>query len=122
VNRVVPRLIAEGRYFRPGLGIRTEAQLNDALSARFGVRGVFVLDVAPGSAAAAAGIKPARLTPDGAFVPGDIIIAFDGQPVSRVPELLAALERREVGEVVGLTIECDGQRRDIEVTMQPAGG
>jgi hypothetical protein len=42
--------------------------------------------------------------------------------VSRVPELLAALERREVGEVVGLTIERDGQRRDIEVTMQPAGG
>jgi S1-C subfamily serine protease len=122
VNRVVPRLIAEGRYVRPGLGIRTEAQLNDALSARFGVRGVFVLDVAPGSAAAAAGIKPARLTPDGAFVPGDIIIAFGVQPVSRVPELLAALERREVGEMVGLTIERDGQRRDIEVTMQPAGG
>src|SRR3712207_2154909 len=94
VNRVVPRLIADGRYVRPGLGIRTEAQLNDALSARLGVRGVFVLDVAPGSAAAGAGIRPARLTPDGAFVPGDIITAVAGEPVVRVPELLAALERQ----------------------------
>ena len=121
VNRIVPRLVANGRYVRPGLGIRTEAQLNDALSARLGVRGVFVLDVAPGSAAAAAGIRPARLTPDGAFVPGDIITAVAGQPVSRVPELLAALDRLEIGAVVGLTIQRGGQRLDLQVALEPAG-
>jgi len=120
VNRVVPRVIADGRYIRPGLGIRTETQLNDALSARLGVRGVFVLDVAPGSAAGAAGIMPARLAPGGAFIPGDIIVAVAGQPVSRVPELLAALDRHPVGAVVRLTIERDRSRLDVEVTLQPA--
>ncbi len=120
VNRVVPRVIADGRYIRPGLGIRTETQLNDALSARLGVRGVFVLDVAPGSAAGAAGIRPARLAPGGAFIPGDIIVAVAGQPVSRVPELLAALDRHPVGAVVRLTIERDRSRLDVEVTLQPA--
>jgi S1-C subfamily serine protease len=121
MNRVVPRLIADGRYIRPGLGIRTETQLNDALSARLGVRGVLVLDVEPGSAAAAAGIRPAQITPGGAFVPGDIIVAVAGQPVSRVPELLAALERHPVGAVVRLTVERDGRRLDVEVALQPAG-
>jgi S1-C subfamily serine protease len=121
VNRVVPRLIADGRYVRPGLGIRTETQLNDALSARHGARGVFVLDVVPGSAAAAAGIRPARLAPDGAFVPGDVITAIAGQPVSRVPELLAALDRFRIGAVVGLTVQRGGQHLDLEVTLQPAG-
>ena len=122
VNRVVPRLIADGRYVRPGLGIRTEAQLNDALSARLGVRGVFVLDVVPGSAATAtAGIRPARLAPDGVFVPGDVITAIAGQPVSRAPELLAALDRFRIGAVVGLTVLRGGQHFDLEVTLQPAG-
>jgi S1-C subfamily serine protease len=121
VNRVVPRLIATGRDVRPGLGVRTEAQLNEALSARLGVRGVFVLDVVPGSAAAAAGMRPARLAPDGAFVLGDIITAVAGQPVSRVPDLLAALDRFRIGEVIGLTIQRGGERLDLEVTVQPAG-
>jgi S1-C subfamily serine protease len=121
VNRVVPRLIATGRDVRPGLGVRTEAQLNEALSARLGVRGVFVLDVVPGSAAAAAGMRPARLAPDGAFVLGDIITAVAGQPVSRVPDLLAVLDRFRIGEVIGLTIQRGGERLDLEVTVQPAG-
>jgi S1-C subfamily serine protease len=121
VNRVVPRLIADGRYVRPGLGVRTEARLNDALSARLGVRGVLVLDVEPGSPAAAAGIRPARIAPGGAFVPGDVIVAVAGRPVSRVPDLLAALDRHPVGAVVRLTLEREGRRLDVEVTLQPAG-
>jgi S1-C subfamily serine protease len=114
-------LIADGRYIRPGLGIRTEALLNDALSTRLGVRGIFVLDVEPGSAAAAAGIRPARMAPGGTFVPVDIIVAVAGQPVSRVPELLVVLDRHPVGAVVRLTIERDRQRLDVEVALQPAG-
>jgi S1-C subfamily serine protease len=119
VNRVVPRLIADGRYARPDLGIRTDAPLNDALSARLGVQGVFVLGLAPGSAAAAAGIRPARIAPDGAFIPGDVITAVARQPISRVPELFAAIERLEVGAAVSLTVQRDGQALKIDVTLQP---
>src|SRR5690606_23886886 len=43
VNRVVPRLIATGRYTRPSLGVRVDSQYNAALSQRYQIDGVFVL-------------------------------------------------------------------------------
>jgi S1-C subfamily serine protease len=122
VNRVVPRLIADGGYVRPDLGIRTDAQLNEALSARLGVQGVFVLDVVPGSTAAIAGLRPAQLTADGGFIPGDIIIAVAGRPVSRVPELLAALDRYDPGATVGLTILRGGRSITLDIPLQAGGG
>jgi S1-C subfamily serine protease len=122
VNRVVPRLIADGGYVRPDLGIRTDAQLNEALSARLGVQGVFVLDVVPGSTAAIAGLRPAQLTADGGFIPGDIIIAVAGRPVSRVPELLAALDQYDPGATVGLTILRSGRSITLDIPLQAGGG
>jgi S1-C subfamily serine protease len=122
VNRVVPRLIADGGYVRPDLGIRTDAQLNEALSARLGVQGVFVLDVVPGSTAAVAGLRPAQLTADGGFIPGDIITAVAGRPVSRVPELLAALDRYDPGATVGLTILRGGRSITLDIPLQAGGG
>jgi S1-C subfamily serine protease len=122
VNRVVPRLIADGGYVRPDLGIRTDAQLNEALSARLGVQGVFVLDVVPGSTAAVAGLRPAQLTADGGFIPGDIITAVAGRPVSRVPELLAALDRYDPGATVGLTVLRGGRSITLDIPLQAGGG
>jgi S1-C subfamily serine protease len=122
VNRVVPRLIANGGYVRSDLGIRTDAQLNEALSARLGVQGVFVLDVVPGSTAAVAGLRPAQLTADGGFIPGDIITAVAGRPVSRVPELLAALDRYDPGATVGLTILRGGRSITLDIPLQAGGG
>ncbi|WP_159347835.1 S1C family serine protease [Roseomonas harenae] len=121
VNRVVPRLIADGGYVRSDLGIRTDAQLNEALSARLGVQGVFVLDVVPGSTAAIAGLRPAQLTADGGFIPGDIIIAVAGRPVSRVPELLAALDQYDPGATVGLTILRGGRSITLDIPLQAGG-
>ncbi|WP_426954742.1 S1C family serine protease [Muricoccus radiodurans] len=119
VNRVVPRLIASGRYVRPDPGLRVDAGLNEALSARLGVRGVFVLDVLPGSAAAAAGLRAAHLTPDGALVPGDVITAVSGRPVARVPELLAALDAVEAGATANLTVLRAGQTLSLGLPLPP---
>ena len=117
VNRVVPRLIAQGRYIRPSLGIRVEEQLNAALSARLGIEGVFVLEVEPGSAAERAGIRPARLGRDSGFQTGDIILEVEGRPLRRVAELLAALDRQAPGDTITLTILRDGTRLTITVTL-----
>lgn len=117
VNRVVPRLIAAGRYVRPSLGIRTEQQINAALSARLGLEGVFVLDVEPGSAAERAGIRPARLGRDGSFQPGDVILAVGERPVRRVSDLLGALDRLEPGQEVRLTLLREGARTELAVTL-----
>ncbi len=117
VNRVVPRLIAQGRYIRPSLGIRVEEQLNAALSARLGIEGVFVLEVEPGSAAERAGIRPARLGRDAGFQTGDIILEVEGRPLRRVAELLTALDRHAPGDTITLTILRDGARLGIAVKL-----
>jgi S1-C subfamily serine protease len=117
VNRVVPRLIAQGRYIRPSLGIRTEEQLNAALSARLGIQGVFVLEVEPGSAAERAGIRPARLGREAGFQTGDVIVSLGGRPVRRVADLLAALDRHAPGDAVSVTVLRDGATVDLNVTL-----
>ena len=78
VNRVVPQLIAKGKYTRPVLGISTDEQLNQLIAKQLGVKGVAVLKVEPGSPAEAAGLRPARPGADGSIAPGDIIVAVDG--------------------------------------------
>jgi S1-C subfamily serine protease len=118
VNRVVPQLIATGRYVRPALGIRVEHQLNAALVRRFGIEGVFVIEVERGSPAARAGIRPARLGRDGAFEPGDVIVAIDGRAVPRVADLLNALDRATPGREVRLTILREGRRLELAVTLE----
>ncbi|WP_240048416.1 S1C family serine protease [Crenalkalicoccus roseus] len=117
VNRVVPRLIAQGRYIRPSLGIRTEEQLNAALSARLGIQGVFVLEVEPGSAAERAGIRPARLGREAGFQTGDVIVSLAGRPVRRVADLLAALDRHAPGDAVSVTVLRDGATVELTVIL-----
>lgn len=117
VNRVVPQLIAQGRYIRPSLGIRVEEQLNAALAARLGIEGVFVLEVIPGSAAERAGIRPARLARDSGFQTGDVIVELAGRRLRRVADLLAALDQHAPGDAVLLAILRDGARIEISVTL-----
>jgi len=117
VNRVVPRLIAQGRYIRPVLGIRVEEQLNAALAARFGVEGVYVLEVERGSPADRAGIRPARVQRDGSVMPGDVIVSISGRPLKRVAELLAGLDQHLPGETVPVVLLRDGRRIELSVTL-----
>ena len=117
INRVAPALIAYGRYTRPTLGIGTDEDVNDFLTSHLGVRGVYVLKVAPNGPAAHAGLRPARLTRDGAVVPGDIIVAVGGQPVASVARLDARLDDFRPGERVRLDIMRDGRRTSVEATL-----
>lgn len=119
VNRVVPQLIATGRYAPPVLGIVHDPR-GDALLARAGGTGVMVLDVAPGGPAARAGLRPARLRPDGRIRAGDVIVALGDDPVATSADLLAALDRRQAGETVVLGILRDGERIAIEATLEAA--
>jgi S1-C subfamily serine protease len=118
VNRVVPQLIARGKYLRPTLGIEADEDLNRVMSRRLGVPGVVVLKVNPGSAAAMAGLRGAKLGPEGSFVPGDIITAVNGKPVDSVPKLIARIDDYKVGEKVKLTVKRDGKDVDVEVALQ----
>jgi len=120
VNRVVPQLISKGRYVRPVLGISVDAALNEMMERRTGVRGVVVAAVEARSAAAAAGLRGARIDRAGGVVPGDIILAVDGRAVHEPAELIARLDERKVGDEVTLRLMRDG--RELEVRARLAGG
>src|SRR6185312_14923409 len=102
VNRVVPRLIRDGRFARPALGLRTgPPEFQAALRLP---KGVPILGVVPGSPAAAAGVQPFRRKRGGDIITGDIITAIDRKPVATLDELLDALEWHQPGDVVTISL------------------
>ncbi|MFN3295891.1 S1C family serine protease [Caldimonas sp.] len=115
VNRVVPRLIRDGRFIRPSLGI-------SAAPERFGQAlglpaGVVVVDVASDGPAAQAGVQPFSRAPDGSLVAGDVILALDGKATPTLDRLLEALERHQVGDTVTLRLWRAGREREAQVRL-----
>ena len=121
VNLVVPQLIRGGKYIRPALGIEVDEGLNQRLAQLSGIEGVVILRVTPGSAAAAAGLKGATISRDGGIVPGDSIVAVNGQPVDSVGKLLARLDDFQVGDTVKVSVLREGRKLEVPVSLQPGG-
>ncbi len=122
VNRVVPPLIAEGRYIRPTLGISVDEDVNRAIAQQLDIGGVAVLRVEPGSGADAAGLQALRVRSDRSFVPGDVILSIDGKPTSNVSALLSTLDDYRVGDVVQLRVWRNGSERSVAVTLSGMDG
>jgi len=126
VKRIVPRLISEGTYRYPYLGITADNRFTLAQLAREldlpVTQGVLVSAVEPGGPADRAGIRggtrTVRVLGTTVQVGGDIIIAIDGHPIRDFNELIAYLVREtEVGQVVTVTIVRDGKQMDISVRL-----
>ncbi|HEX6997826.1 MAG TPA: trypsin-like peptidase domain-containing protein [Gammaproteobacteria bacterium] len=122
INRVVPRLIEYGRYVRPMLGITANDDLSRRLLEGTGVTGVLVLDVRRGSPAAAAGLRPTLVSPDGTITLGDVIQAIDREPIEDFNDLLSALDSRDFGDEITLTLHRDGRRVDVKVKLSELEG
>jgi len=119
VNRVVPQLISSGKYIRPALGITVDGKFNDRLTGMLEVSGVVILGVGRGSAAEAAGLKGAMLSPNGEITPRDLIISIDNKPVDSVDQLLSIIDEYRVGDTIQVKILRNEQEIDIPVTLQP---
>ncbi len=120
VNRIVPQLIAYGRYVRPSLGIAADDDLSKHVLGEVGLTGILVLKVEQGSSAAKAGLQPARLTRNGDLVLGDVILAVDGKAVDSLNALITVLEGHSVGDRVLLTVRRQGS--DVQVPVQLGPG
>jgi len=115
VNRIVPRLIRDGRYVRPAIGVTAgPAGLQRALNLP---KGVALVQVAPNTPAARAGLQPFRRAADGDVIGGDVITAINDEPVADLDDMLAALERRQPGDSVTLTLWRNGQTRKQSVVL-----
>jgi len=118
VLRIVPQLIETGRVSRAGLGISV---VGDPIMVRLGLEGVGVRDVARGTPADRAGLRPLRRMRDGRLV-GDVIVAVAGTPVSRFDDLYKILDPYEPGDRVEIEVLRDLERRErIELELTDVG-
>ena len=115
VKWVVPELIQHGKIIRPGLAL---SLASDQLAERFGIEGVLVLEVTPGSTAAEAGFRPTRRTRYGQILAGDIITAIGDTPVNSTNDLLLAFEKYKVGDRAKFTVIRDGRSITLEATLE----
>lgn len=109
VARIVPRLIRDGEYRLPGLGITPDGRINQIVSNRYGIDGVVVLGVAADSLAEEFGLIPARRTRDRSFVLEDVVVV--GTPVHSLMDIGHALEEHQ--SPARMTIVCNGETREV---------
>ncbi len=129
VRRVVPELIANGRFAHPWLGIRILALTPDVIQSlqQAGVDtgttgGVLVIEVVSGSPAEASGLRGGsrQVQVGGSTVPvgGDVITAINDQQILTGQDLTMYLDAEtNVGDRVQLAIVRDGQEQTISVTL-----
>jgi len=118
VNRIVPRLIRDGRITRPALGISSASeQVQRALRLPDGVA---LVQVQPGSPAAKAGLQPFMRGSDGGIVAGDVITAINDDPVKNLDDMLTALEKHQPGDKVSVTAWRSGKSRRLGVQLSAA--
>jgi S1-C subfamily serine protease len=115
VNRIVPELIRSGKVTRPGMGIQIA---EDQIAERLGVTGVLVVDVAQGSAAAKAGLRPTRREASGRVKLGDVITSIDGKKIESANELFLALEKYKIGDSINVSLLREGKAVQVKVTLE----
>mgnify|MGYP005842012999 FL=1 len=130
IKRVVPELIAHGRYPHPWLGA-SFFEVTPAFAQAFGLpseHGLLAVQVVPGGPADRAGLRGAtqrvRTRFGDVFLGGDLVVAIDGRPLRTVDELVIYLENhKRVGGTVTLTILRDGRSQTLEVRLgeRPGG-
>lgn len=126
LSRVVPQLIQNGRVTRPVIGIE-EVYKSE--------RGLLIVRVTPGGPAEQAGLqgvtfdRRSRTGPLGVFTEirpdistADLIEAVDGRPIQTADDLLSAIEEKQPGNRVRLTVVRQRQRREIELVLAAADG
>jgi S1-C subfamily serine protease len=109
VNRVVPELIAHGRYSPPSLDVEADDSLSRAVARELGVEGVAVLR-------GAAPFHGARMGARNLVVPGDVILSVEGKQVATSAQLAAILDDYKVGDEVGLELWREGKH--VRVTAK----
>ncbi|MGE9809122.1 S1C family serine protease [Janibacter sp. G1551] len=102
VRKTVEQLIKTGTAEHPIIGVMLDLQYEG--------EGVRILDeeraISPGGPAADAGLKP-----------GDVIIGYEGRPVSDPDELIVLIRAGSVGETVTLKVRRGEQVKDVKMTL-----
>jgi S1-C subfamily serine protease len=103
VRDIAEQLISTGSAVHSALGVNTRSVTDGTRD------GALVLNVEPGSGAAAAGIREE-----------DIVIAVDGEPVGSSEELVVAVDEHDPGDTVTVEVVRGGGSTEVQVTLDAA--
>jgi serine protease Do len=108
-KNVMDQLVSNGRVNRGRLGVTVQG-VNGDLAAGLGLdkaEGAIVSDVTPGSAADKAGLQT-----------GDVILSFEGRPVSDTNAFRNEIAGTKPGSTVTLQVRRDGKTREVKATLE----
>ena len=106
VKRIASELIANGSATHGLLGVTVTNVASDPNQVGADIIGASIQSVVDGSGAADAGLRV-----------GDIIVEFDGIPITSRQDLTAQVRTHAIGDVVELVYVRDGQSRTATVTL-----
>ena len=110
VSTTVQQLIRTGKAVHPVIGVY--------LDSGYTGEGVRVADEGPNGQPA---VNPDGPADKAGLRAGDVVVKFDGRPVSSGNELVVAIRARTVGETVTLTIRRGGSERDVRMVLKGSG-
>jgi S1-C subfamily serine protease len=110
IDRAVDQLLARGHVFRGYLGAGLQPmkheRASDESQASRSHRGVLVVSIDPNGPSASAGI-----------LVGDIVTAWNGQPIERVREVMRLLGPESIGSTVDLELIRGGAPTALRVVI-----
>lgn len=109
VVKTVDQLITTGKARHPIIGVYLD-ETYDGEGVRVGADQPGRPAVSPGGPAARAGLRA-----------GDVIVAFDGRPVTTPDELVVAIRAQDVGDKVTLTVRRGRSDEDVTMVLGEAG-
>jgi S1-C subfamily serine protease len=120
--RIVPRLIADGNYSHPYIGLVGTTLTSDLAQAINNLprdfKGVLVSSIVMGGPADKAGVEASTVDKYDNRHWGDIITAIDGHPVIRNEDLISYIEQhKSAGEMVSLSIYRNGHVIGLDATL-----
>jgi putative serine protease PepD len=100
VREIAEQLIATGEAVHASLGVNTRSVTDGTRD------GALVLNVEPGTGAAAAGFREQ-----------DVVIAVDGEPVGSSEELVVAVDAHDPGDTITVEVVRGGQSQELTATL-----
>ena len=125
LHRLLPDLLALGRYRHPWLGVRYGYRITPGLADILELpvdQGLLLVELFRDGPLASNGVLGAQreviLGNQRVFAGGDILMAIDGEAVTSIESLQTILETKyQVGDEVGLNLLRNGQPMNVTVTL-----
>jgi S1-C subfamily serine protease len=111
---VVPELIKYGKVKRPAIGV---ALFDQQQAKQYGLEGAVIYQVTSDGPASKAGLRGFMRASDGSVVPGDIITAVGETKVLSNDDLILALEKYKIGDVVKVQYLREEKSKETIVTL-----